>query len=990
MAFPQPQPRKRLSRPSPLSQLKERLLAAYQSLFGLISSSGLKSAGTRIHSFSQELFSRIQSRFPGLKSQSTTQYNDDSDSALYSPHDTTHSPTPTHGMHFPSLRDVTAGTLTSMPHGAFTSSSPKARLWRAQFLRLMAIGVVAATLLGILLSIVLVAWVANDIPNPDSIRQRAAGGTKILDRHGDLLYDATGNEMRQPVTFDQVPEYLKQATIAVEDKDFYRHSGFDPLTPFRIGYNYVFRDGRVVGGSTLTQQLVKMLLLTNERTPTRKLKELILALEIERQFTKEEILLMYLNEAPYGGQAIGAGAASQMFFKKDIQDLTLVESAILAGLPQRPSAYSPFLGRTTDEGQPLWEWRAEGVLRRMQEDGYISQEVYEQALADLPNTQFSREQVSIRAPHFVFYVLDTLEELYGAEAVRSGGMTVRTSLDLPFYEETQRIVKEEIDKVTSLNITNGAVVVMEPSSGEILSMVGSKDYFAEDIPGQFNVAVDGLRQPGSSIKPVTYANALMQGYTPASMIVDAPTVFAPNDQADAYEPRNYDGRFRGPMSLRRALAESNNVVAVKLLALTGVENMLSLAYDMGFPTLEPTAENLRRFGLAVTLGGAEVHLIDTVTAYSSFANLGRTVTPVSILEVKDFSGQVIYQHRAVPGRQVMPEGVAYLMNSILSDDVARSGAFGTNSQLNIENRPIAVKTGTTNDQRDNCTIGWSQSTIVGVWVGNNDNSQMQRVASGITGASPIWRRVMLAAIASGRTTDPWPVPDTVERVQVDSISGYAAHDDLPAREEVLLRGSLPSGRDPIHQKLRLCRGQRKLATAADLARNEWEERVFVSLYENDVISQDGRNRWQEGIDAWIAQQPDPSSFQAPTELCDSADQVVVDLRRPENERRYDSTSIEIEVEVASEERIERVEIYVNGQRRESFSSTPYRTTLELPRGRYEVYAKAIRQDGKEGQSGTARIGTGGEDWREPEPTPTPTPVPTASPSPAASISGVLQ
>jgi penicillin-binding protein 1C len=871
---------------------------------------------------------------------------------------------------------------TDMPQSAFTSSAPRARMWRARMLHFMAIGLVAFTFLGILMSIVLVAWVANDIPNPDQIRNRAAGGTKILDRNGDLLYDATGNEMRQPITMDQVPEYLKQATVAVEDKDFYTHSGFDPLTPFRIGYNYIFRRGRVVGGSTLTQQLVKMLLLTNERTATRKLKELILAIEIERQFSKEEILQMYLNEAPYGGQAIGVGAASQMFFKKDVKDLTLVESAILAGLPQRPSAYSPYLGRTTDDGQPLWQWRTEGVLRRMREDGYITPELEEQALEEMKNVQFSREQVSIRAPHFVFYVLDALEELYGAESVRSGGLTVRTSLDLPFYEETQAIVKEEIDKVVDLNITNGAVIVMDPRNGEILSMVGSKDYFAEDIPGQFNVAVDGLRQPGSSIKPVTYATALMRGYTPASMVVDAATIFAPNDSADPYEPRNYDGKFRGPMTLRRALAESNNVVAVKLLASVGVENMLGTAYDLGFPTLEPTAENLRRFGLAVTLGGAEVHLIDTVTAYSAFANNGRTITPVSILEVKDTQDKVIYQHRAVAGRQVLSEGVAYLMNSILSDDIARSGAFGTNSQLNIENRPIAVKTGTTNDQRDNWTVGWSQSTIVGVWVGNNDNSQMKRVASGVTGASPIWRRVMQAAIASGRTTDPWAMPDTVEKVSLDVVSGYRSHDDLPAREELVLKGSLPSGRDPVHQKVRLCKGQRKLATAADLARNEWEEKVFINLYENDVISQDGKNRWQEGINGWISQQPDPGAYQAPTELCDSADQVVVDLRSPENERKYDTENIEIEVNVASEEKLQRVEIYVNGQRRESFSSAPYKTKLKLERGRYEIYAKAIREDGKEGQSGTAKIGTGGEDWKVPEATPTPTPAPTATPTPA--------
>ncbi len=450
------------------------------------------------------------------------------------------------------------------------------------------------------------AWVASDLPDPGGVRRTQGFSTKITDRHGDVLYDVFNSERRLPIQIGQVPEYLKQATVSIEDKDFYRHGGFDPLTPFRIAWNLITKR-RLIGGSTLTQQLVKNALLSNERTITRKLREFILALEIERQFTKDEILQMYLNEAPYGGTAVGIGAATQVYFNKNVADLTLVESAILAGLPQRPTAYSPFLGRTNAEGTVLWKLRTEGVLRRMREDGYISTELEKEALTQLDLITFAKPSVSIKAPHFVFYVQDQLEKLFGAETVEKGGLTVTTTLDLPFQDASQRIIKEEIDKVVeNYHITNGAAMAMDPRNGEILTMVGSKDYFADDIPGQFNVVTDGLRQPGSSIKPVTYVTALKQGYTPASMLIDSFTVFAPNDQVDAYEPKNYDGKFRGPMPLRRGLAESNNVLAVKLLAKTGLTNMLETAFDLGFTTLEPTAENQRRFGLSVTLGGAEV------------------------------------------------------------------------------------------------------------------------------------------------------------------------------------------------------------------------------------------------------------------------------------------------------------------------------------------------------------------------------------------------
>lgn len=866
-------------------------------------------------------------------------------------------------------------------------SSQDRTLFLLQLLRSIALLSIVGSIVGSLFLLGAFAWYSKDLPQPGRIVRRDGFSTQFLDRDGKLLYDVFADQQRTPVKLDQITEYMRQATIATEDKDFYNHPGFDPLTPLRVTYNAVFRRQRLAGGSTLTQQLVKNVLLTNERRLDRKLKELILAIQIERQFTKDQILEMYLNEIPYGGPAMGVQAASQLYFSKDASQLSLVEAAILAGLPQRPSAYSPYIGKKDENDQPLWKGRAVGVLRRMREDGYITPELETTAVNELDSVVFQRQRADIKAPHFVFYANEQLAEMFGDTSVEGAGFKVTTTLDLDLQDEAETIVTEEIEKVESLNITNGALVVMDPENGQILSMVGSKDYFDEDIDGNFNVAVNGLRQPGSSIKPVTYLLALRKGLTPASMLIDVPTTFAPDDKpsTDPYEPKNYDGRYRGPVSLRNSLGSSLNVPAVKLLARYGVQNMLSLAYDMGFPTLEPTNENMRRFGLSVTLGGGEVHLIDTVTAYSSFANGGKKVEPIAILKVEDRDGNVIYENKPVQGKTVMSAGEAFLINHILSDNSARLLAFGANSLLNT-GKPIAVKTGTTNDQKDNWTIGWSQTTMVGVWVGNSDNSAMKQVASGITGASPIWRRVMFEAIAQGRGTPDWEVPSEVEEVEVDAISGYPAHDNFPSKKEYVVKGTLPSLPDPIHSKLKLCRGQNRLASEIRIAKNDYDEKEFIALREEDPVSQDGKNRWQDGINAWVSDKED--IYKPPTEYCDNGgntqDDIYIRLLQPENERTYQSEDIEIEVDAVSVEGIDRVEIWVDDQRKETLTSRPYKTRLHLPKDRYEIYAKARDNKGREVETSHVRIGTGNENWATPTPSPSPTNTPQPSSSPLIS------
>ncbi len=860
------------------------------------------------------------------------------------------------------------------------SAADKKLRWFRLF-RLMAFLGLAGVIAGVVLFFVLFAWFSRDLPKPGQVVRRDGYSTRIYDRNGQLLYDLFESERHVPFTIDQVPDTLKQATVAVEDKDFYKHQGFDFMTIVRIPYNLVFRQ-RVVGGSTLTQQLVKQVLLTNERSFTRKFKELVLSLQIERTFTKDQILEMYLNESPYGGAARGAATAAEMYFGKPISQLTLTESALLAGLPQRPTAYSPYSGKTDEEGTPLWKVRSLGVLRRMKEDGYITQLAYEQSVAELDTITFQRSATEIKAPHFVFYVRDQLVEMYGEDLTEQGGLKVTTTLDLNLQNEAQKIVSEEIDKVKDFNITNGSAMVMNPQTGEILSMIGSKDYFSEEIDGQFNVAVDGLRQPGSSIKPVTYLAMLQRGFTPASVIMDVDTLFIPNESVPAdqrYQPQNYDGKFRGPVNLRTSLASSLNIPAVKSLATVGVEPFMQLAYDMGFVTLEPTKDNLKRFGLALTLGGGEVHLIDTVTSYSAFANGGYKVEPVSILKVEDRNNKTLYEYRPVKGKQVIKPEEAFLINSILSDNVARTPAFGASSLLNT-GKPIAVKTGTTNDLKDNWTIGWSQNIMVGTWVGNNNNSAMKRVASGVTGASPIWRKIIDFALKNGYEAPDWTVPEGVEKVKVDAISGYPEHDGYPAREEYVIKGTLPTLPDPVHTKLKLCRGENKLANDARIGTGDYDEKEFFVFKETDPVSQDGVNRWQQAIDAWLGGQTD-ERYKPPSEYCGGEGDVLVRLNKPGNEQKYDSEDIEIEVEAASGDGIEKIEIWVNGSVKETVNNRTYSGKIKLPAGQYEIYAKARSRGGKEQESSHVRIGTGGQDWRKPDPTPSPSPSPSPSASP---------
>ncbi len=843
------------------------------------------------------------------------------------------------------------------------------RVARAQLISRFSKLTLLAVIAGVLFTAFLFIWYARDLPRPDRIVRKEGFATKIYDRNNELLYDVFAEQRRTPVKLDEVPLYLRQATVAIEDKNFYAHRGFDPTGWMRAVFN-IFVRRRLQGGSTLTQQLVKNVLLTPERTITRKIKEFILAVQIESRYSKDQILQMYLNEAPYGGTAWGVEAAAEIYFEKKVSDLTLVESAILAGLPQRPSAYSPF-----GEDPKAYLWRTEQVLRRMREDDYITSEQEEEAKKQLAEVEFAAEGPGFRAPHFVMYVKKLLEERYGARMVEQGGLRVTTTLDLDLQETAQEVVAEEIAKVEGIHITNGAALIIDPQTGEILAMVGSKNYNDPDYDGKVNVTLS-LRQPGSAIKPVTYVTAFKEGYTPSSLIMDVKTSF-PGGNKPEYVPVNYDGQFHGPLQIRYALGSSINIPAVKMLAMVGVKDMLQTAWEMGFTTLEPTQENLSRLGLSVTLGGGEVRLLDMVSAYSAFANGGYKVTPTAILKVTDKDGHVLEESQPKKGRRVLTEEQTFLINHILSDNTARLITFGENSLINLQG--VAAKTGTTNDKRDNWTVGWTPSIITGVWVGNNDNTEMKQVASGVSGAAPIWRRIILEALKE-RPQRGFEIPSGTVTAEVDKISGYRAHDGFPSRMEFFIKGTEPQGEDPVHTKLKICKSEGKLATPVDIARGDYDEKEYFVFKESDPLTDE--DRWQKGIDGWLAGIGD-ERYHPPTEYCGTSGQIEVRIEEPENQSEVDS-SFRVVVRPISINKIKKVEIYIDGEKKASIDSPPFERDFTLSDGTYTIKAKAEDEKGNSGET-EIKIGVNLPwDWSPtptPTMTPTPTPIPTLSPTP---------
>ena len=645
--------------------------------------------------------------------------------------------------------------------------------------------------LGFLFTGILAIWISSlQIPDFKSFTERKIqSSTKIYDRTGTvLLYDVHENIKRTVIPYEQMGTNILNATVAIEDSEFYQHKGIRISSIIRATVWAKLTGKKVQGGSTITQQLIKNTLLTPEKSISRKIKEWILAIKIEQIMSKDDILTLYLNEAPYGGNIYGIEEASKAFFGKEPTQLTLAESAYLAAIPNGPTYYSPYR-----KNKDKLDERKNLVLKRMLDLSFINEEEYNKAKEE--KVTFLPEQpMHIAAPHFVFYIKDYLEKKYGADMVEGGGLKVITTLDYNLQKRAEEIAKEQ-SKIneTSWNGKNAAVVVIDPKTGQILSMVGSRDYFDTSVDGNFNVAT-ASRQPGSSFKPIIYSLAFEKGYTDKTTLFDVKTEFnsscdpsALSSGTTCYSPDNYDNAFRGPMTLRDALAQSINVVAVKLLYLVGISDAIKLAHNLGVTTLK---NDPGLYGLTLVIGGGETTLLDMTSVYGVFANNGVKNSPQGILSVENGRGDILEKFENNP-QQVIKPNTTHILSSILSDNIARTPTFGANSILNIPGKEVAVKTGTTNNNKDAWTIGYTPSVAVGVWVGNNDNQPMKKGGSALAG--PIWNGVMTEALKNlpdESFEKPEPIDKSIPPIlrgfwqggdvfSVDSLSGGLATEFTP-------------------------------------------------------------------------------------------------------------------------------------------------------------------------------------------------------------------
>jgi len=703
-------------------------------------------------------------------------------------------------------------------------------------------------IIGLLTSGALLLW-ASSLKAPDlkGFEQRKVEqSTKIYDRTGDvLLYDLRQDIQRTVIPYEEMSRNIKNATVAIEDAEFYRHIGIKPTAIIRAVLVNLTSFGFSQGGSTITQQVVKNSILVSKKKISRKIKEWILALKLERVYSKEKILEFYLNESPYGGNIYGIEEASERFFSKSSRDLTLAESAYLAALPQAPTFFSPY-GNNLDR----LEVRKNLVLRRMLENKFITEEEHENALQE--EVEFAKQQdLGIKAPHFVFYVQQYLESKYGKRALEERGFNVITTIDYELQKIAEDVLYQYAEgNQEKFNASNAALVATDPKTGQILVMVGSRNYFDDKIDGNFNVAIASNRQPGSAFKPFVYAEALNKGYTPETVVFNTKTQFSTECEPDEYEtekeecytPENYDGIYSGPITFRNALAQSVNIPAIKVLYLAGLRDSLNLSQQMGIRSLT----DVNRYGLTLVLGGGEVSLLDITGAYGVFANNGIKNQNVSILKIEDSNGNIIEEFKHNEQR-ILKEQTALQITDILSDNDARAPAFGEYSQLYFPGRDVAAKTGTTNQYRDAWIVGYTPEIAVGTWAGNNDNSPMEKRVAGFI-VAPMWNAFMKEVLLRDnqeKFKKPRPINEAKlkpvmkgvwqggEEVLIDSLSGKLATEYTP---EELRKSVVPSN---IHSILywvnkRDPRGEKPEYPERDSQFNLWEYGVEQWKEDNNI------------------------------------------------------------------------------------------------------------------------------------------------------------
>ncbi len=795
--------------------------------------------------------------------------------------------------------------------------------------------------------LLLFAWFAKDLPSPNKINSRLlAESTKIFDREGNLIYEVHGDKNRTLISFDEMPKYIKDATIAVEDKEFYKNKGFNIKGIARAFiYNLTHKD-KIQGGSGITQQFVKNALLSPERTISRKIKELILSIEIEIVYSKNDILKMYLNEIPYGSNAYGIEAAAKTYFGKSAKDLTLAESATLAALPKAPTYYSPY-GNHKDSLLA----RKDLVLNKMAEQGFISRE--EALKAKEEKLAFSKRQESITYPHFVMYVKEKLVEKYGEKMVEEGGLRVTTTIDPKKQKIAENVISNKApDHLKKYGASNASLVSVDPKTGQVLAMVGSLNYFDESIDGNVNVSIRD-RQPGSSFKPFAYATAWKKDrYGPGSPMFDLKTDFGGN-----YKPENYDGREHGLQTMRTALAQSLNIPAVKTLYIAGVKETIDTAHDMGITTLNDPD----RYGLALVLGGGEVKLLDMVGAFGVFANGGEKKDTTPILKVETSKGKVLEEYKNTKGKGVLDSQIAYLISSVLSDNNSRAPIFGSSSPLTFgKSRPVAAKTGTTQEWRDAWTIGYTPSLAAGVWAGNNDNSTMKKGADGVYVAAPLWNEYMTKA-SEGTPVEHFEKPSGIKKVTLDKVSGKK-----PVEGSETVTDEFPSWFKL--EKTSSGKGYKINKVDGKLATEDCPPEVVQTIYspqvQAEILPQDpAYSRWIKPIAAW-AKSHGYGTTVIPTEytdLCNVGNRPNISLSLNSNSISL-GESVTATASVNAPLGISKVEFYLDDDLVGTDSSPPFSKIITpSSSGSHKITAK-VKDNGANTASDSASVyvsGNGG-------------------------------
>ncbi len=813
--------------------------------------------------------------------------------------------------------------------------------------------------LGVLFIAVMFLYYAKDLPDPNKLLDRnVPESSKIFARDGSLLYEIHGGYKRTQKNLNDISPFLKNATIAIEDKDFYKHGGISLTGIARAVIVDVLTASKSQGGSTITQQFVKKAILTDDKSWDRKIREMILAVTIDSRFSKDEVLKLYLNEIPYGRNSYGIEAAANSYFNKSAKDLSLAESAYLATLPQAPTYYNP-LG----PNRQALDNRKNTILSYMQQQGYITEEQKKQAQEE--KVQFSELTNGIKAPHFVLWVQDYLANKYGEKTLQEGGLKVYTTLDLRLQAIAEAAVKNGVENSSKkYNADNAALVAIDPRTGQILAMVGSKDYFGKPEPAgctpgkncmfepNVNVAISDKRQPGSSFKPYVYATAFKKDfkYSPASPLFDVVTDFGTYGGKD-YAPSNYSGQSYGPLSMRKALAGSLNVPAVKTLALVGVNSATQTARDLGITS--PMAD----CGLSLVLGGCTVKLVDHVAAYSVIANEGVKNEKTPILKIENKDGQILEEYKSNP-QSVLDPQAAYELISIMTDNNARSFIFGANSPLTLPDRPVAAKTGTTNDWGDGWTMGFTPSLAAGVWAGNNcggTKCPMKKGADGVVVAAPIWHEFMQNALA-GQPLEAFPVPSGIQQVAVDELSGKLPTDATPVtKTEVFADYAVPTTYDDVHIKVSADSATGLPATNLTLPENIIDK-IYTVLHSEKKDNPD----WENPVVEWAlahgytyppgdlinppANNPDNSTGQKPAVSIDAPSEGAVITSLPFN----------IQVTAAGSKPIARVQVSVDGELLQSKTLAPFIFSLnkDYGAGTHVLAAKATDIGGNSADTST--------------------------------------